>query len=140
MNPSFFSIFLNNRTLDSFAVGKGDRNVGSGGQLKQSLLTRRHTVPGIFIDQKLQNSGLLVPAGIVVIFYDLVKSQFLIDSRKGKLSSINNTFFKRLKNLSSRHHTNRHTQLLHHFAAKPEKSHFKTLQICNTVDRLAEPA
>ena len=78
--------------------------------------------PNVFVDQKFEDGGLLVPSGEVVELDQLVKTKTRVDGRHRELGGVDRTFFQRREDFTARQQRRGHAQLLHHFAAQTEES------------------
>ena len=70
-----------------------------------------------------------MPAGVVVVFRNPVKAQYLVRDWQRKLRCINGTFLQRLKYFAAGQHGDGGSGALHNLAAYPCKPYFQPLHI-----------
>ena len=88
----------------------------------------------------MANGDLLVPAGEVVVFGDLVETEFDVHSGHRELGSVDHTLFEGRKDVTTGQQLGRHSELLHDTGTKTKETHLKTSQLLKVFDLFLEPA
>ena len=126
--------------LDRLALGIAVGHRRLAGVLHDRLVLLGHAVPDIPVDQDLEDRRLLVPAGEVVVFHQLVKAEPRVDRRHRELGRVDRALLHRREDLAAGQQRRGHAHPLHDLAAEPEEPHLEPFEVLGAGDLLGEPA
>ena len=127
-------------TLNGLALGQPLAERVAARHLNLRLLGIVERIPGLPVQQQLEDRRLLVPAGEVVVLRHLVEAEIEVDCRHRVFSRVDRTALERREDVAAGDELGRDAHLLHNLGAQTEEAHLQALEVFDGLYLLAEPA
>src|SRR3990172_1045218 len=106
--------FLEDGAILDITPRKSPVHTFAAGSFHEESQIRRQSLPGLEVDNQIDECCRLLPTRCVVVFGDLMESEVYVIKRKRPLAGVNNTTFHSREDFAPRQKDHIDTQFCHH--------------------------